>query len=103
MSLHAERRCNQRGIRGADLDLLGAHADVVIPAGRGAQQWMLSAEAATDLISLGVSVQVVDRVRRLAAISAEGQWLTAHHAERGRRKRLRKSGGRRARSFAGRG
>jgi len=95
---HAEARCRQRGVRAEDLALLEQHADIWLPAGSGAEQLLLSTDAARALIADGHPCAVVDRLRNLALVRHGGVIITVHHAERGRRKKLRRGGDRTARS-----
>ena len=88
---HAEARCRQRGVRAEDLALLEQHADVCLPAGSGAEQLMLSSLAASALVADGYPCAVVDRLRNLALIRQGCVIVTVHHAERGRRKKLRRA------------
>jgi hypothetical protein len=81
LSLHAERRCRQRGIGTKRLSALLDNADIEIPIGGNCHLLRVSSEAANRLDACG-------RLSGLAAIVSDGgDIVTVLHCVGGRRGR----------------
>lgn len=82
LSLHAEKRCRQRGVTGDRIKELIEHADMEAPIGNGCFVIGVSRAAATKM-------RDGDRFKNIAAIvdAASGSVLTVLHLEQHRRAR----------------
>ena len=68
MNRHVRERCQQRGVRKHDLDLLFEEGDRDAPVGDGRVSITLTRKAAAALRAEGIASAVLDRTRRRAII-----------------------------------
>ncbi len=75
-SRHALKRERNRGLRGDDIDLILAYAELVRPAGNGCEICTLGRRGYQDMKTDGVPTQRADRLRRFAVVlSMEGSTI----------------------------
>jgi hypothetical protein len=96
---HLRRRCQQRGVRKHDLDMLLDWADRIVPVGGGRVAITLTRQRAALLRARGIAAGLIDRARKRAlVVNAEGELITVvipsgrrgrHYRRDARRRRRR--------------
>lgn len=76
LSMHARRRCAQRGTSGQVFATCDEWADREVPVGRGATALSLSRDAAREMRAEGVPSDIVDRALRRTIVQASGRAVT---------------------------
>ena len=99
LSIHARRRCAQRGTNAHLLAAVRDWADVEVPVGNGAVAVSLSRSAAAEMRAEGIRSDLIERALRRALVEGEGSIVTliAGRERRGRRYRRAMTDGRRHR------
>jgi hypothetical protein len=96
---HLRRRCQQRGVRKHDLNILRDWADRVVSVGGGRVAITLTRRAATVLLAQGYASGLIERARKRALVlNADGEMITVvipagrrgrHYRRDARRRRRR--------------
>jgi hypothetical protein len=92
VSVHANQRMRQRGVRSTELMLLLLEADRETPVGEGCIALTISNARGGELLAEGYQQSVVERARKIAVVaSATGEVMTILRPQGHRGRRYRRS------------
>jgi hypothetical protein len=77
MTVHANKRKQQRGIRPEAISLLLNHGECFHE--KGADIYKMTKRAVKEMVAEGNSRQVLDKVRKLYAVTIDGAVITLAH------------------------